>query len=99
LPHEAAAIELGRTIMTIRTFTAAAAVLGLCLVAGSASAQTSMDTMKKSDTMKTDTMKSDAMTTNSMKMATTKSDCMHKAGMQKDSMKKSEMMKHCEAMK
>jgi pentapeptide MXKDX repeat protein len=82
--------------MTIRPFVAitGAVLFGLFLAAGSASAQTSTDTMKKNDTMKMDSMKTD-----SMKMSKGKSDCMHKAGMEKDSMKKSAMMKNCDAMK
>ncbi len=87
--------------MSIRPFaaTAGAVFLGLFLAVGGASAQTSTDTMKKSDTMKMDNMKTDSMKTDSMKMGMSKSDCMHKAGMEKDSMKKTEMMKSCDTMK
>lgn len=72
--------------MTIRPFGLAisAALLGFGLIAGSAQAQSSMDSMKKPD---------------AMKMGGTKADCLHKAGMERDSMKKSDMMKHCDAMK
>ena len=87
--------------MSIRPFavTAGTVFLGLFLAAGGTSAQTGMDTMKKSDTMKMDSMKTGSMKTDSMKMGMSKADCMHKAGMEKDSMKKTEMMKSCDAMK
>ena len=94
-----------RTNMANRSYaTAAGAILfGLCVAVGSASAQTSTDSMSKPDsmksgTMKTDTMKSDPMKTDSMKIGK-KADCTHKAGMEKDSMRKAEMMKRCDAMK
>ncbi|KAA3508877.1 MULTISPECIES: pentapeptide MXKDX repeat protein [Agrobacterium] len=87
--------------MTIRLFSTAtfAALLGLSLATGAAQAQTSMDSMKQPDAMKTDTMSKDSMKTDGMKMSGRKADCMHKAGMEKNSMKKSNMMKSCEAMK
>ncbi|GAK73260.1 pentapeptide MXKDX repeat protein [Agrobacterium rubi] len=81
--------------MTIRLFSTAAcaALLGLSLSTGAVQAQTSTDSMKQPDAMKTDTMSKD-----NMKMGS-KADCMHKAGMEKDNMKKSDMMKTCDAMK
>jgi pentapeptide MXKDX repeat protein len=108
-PHEVAAIKLGRPIMNTRTFTTAFGIIlvGACLAAGGASAQTAMEPMKKSDSMKMEGMKADPMKTDTMKtdamaagsMGKTKTDCMHKGGMEKDQMKKSQMMKHCDAMK
>jgi pentapeptide MXKDX repeat protein len=96
----------GRPTMYTRLFTTFASVtlIGISLVAGGASAQSSMDSMKKPDSMKsnmtkTDNMMSGSMKANSMKMGGTKADCMHQAGMENDSMKKADMMKHCDAMK
>ncbi len=92
--------------MNMRLFTtfSSVALIGISLIAGGASAQSSMNSMKKPDSMKsnltgTDNMMSGSMKDNSKKMGGTKADCVHKAGMQKDSMKKADMMKHCDAMK